>query len=118
MDNGAEGLKAEYLAAEFLKEKGYVIVEKNASFPRRGEIDIVARDGDVLVFVEVKYRSTREMGDAAEAVDHAKRRKLLRAAEAYIATRAVIDTDIRFDIVAVRDGIIEHIPNAFYGYWN
>ena len=55
MDNGAEGLKAEYLAAEYLKEKGYVIVEKNASFPRRGEIDIVA------LYLEKKHAFVAEV---------------------------------------------------------
>lgn len=118
MDTAAEGIKAEYLAGEYLKTLGYEIVERNVSFPNRGEIDIVASDNGVVVFVEVKYRSTRDMGDAAEAVDAAKRRKLLRAAESYIASRNLFDTDVRFDVVAVRDGVAEHIKNAFYGYWN
>ncbi len=118
MYNASDAVKAEYLAGEYLKGLGYCIIDKNVSFPGRGEIDIVASDGGVTVFVEVKYRSTPEMGDAAEAVDAAKRRKLLKAAEAYIDRRGLYDTDVRFDVVAVRDGAIEHIKNAFYGYWN
>ena len=74
--------------------------------------------GGAVIFVEVRSRATGDFGDAAETVDRAKRRNLLRAAEAYILERGLNDVEIRFDIIAVRNDMIEHIPNAFYGYWN
>ncbi len=118
MNTSEEGVRGEQAAAEYLIKKGYRVIDRNVSYARRGEIDIVAEKGGAVIFVEVRSRATGDFGDAAETVDRAKRRNLLRAAEAYILERGLNDVEIRFDIIAVRNDMIEHIPNAFYGYWN
>lgn len=108
---------AEYAAGEYLEKKGYKIVGRNVNYPGKGELDIVAFDGDTLVIVEVKYRSTGDHGDPIEGVTRTKIAKILKATELLILERDYVDKDVRFDIIAVRDGKIEHIENAFYGYW-
>jgi putative endonuclease len=78
------GARAEQLAAEFLTARGLVIVERN--WRRRcGELDLVARDGETLVFVEVRLRTSRDFGGAAESITPAKRAKLAAAAGHYLA---------------------------------
>lgn len=107
----ALGDKGERLAETFLRSKGMEVLERN--FRRRfGEIDLVVRDGDAVVFVEVKYRSGTSFGLAQEMVSPKKRRKIVRTAAAYIQSRA-LDCPIRFDVVAVNGDIIEHIESAF-----
>ncbi|MBL8002990.1 MAG: YraN family protein [Flavobacteriales bacterium] len=106
----------EQLACQFLERKGFAILHRNW---RNGhdELDIVARDGRFLVVVEVKTRSTDRFGHPEEAVGPAKARKLLRAADAFIATTGT-DLELRFDVVSVTLGRTEpellHIPDAFY----
>ena len=110
------GCKGEMLAARYLQEQGIAIRELNW---RKGhkEIDIVAQERDVLVFVEVKTRSTDAYGDAVNAVTPFKMRNLIMAAEAYVKMKRV-DLDVRFDVVTVvgvgENKKIEHIRNAFY----
>lgn len=118
MNIDGEGVKGEQRAVEYLLAEGYNVLDRNVEYARRGEIDIVCERRGVLVFVEVKSRSSNDYGEAVEAVDRAKRRKLLRAAEAYLSERDIKDKDIRFDVIAVKNDVVEHIPNAFYGYWN
>ncbi len=117
MDNSAEGLLAEYEAGKYLEEKGYTIVERNVNYPGKGELDIVATYAKTLVVVEVKYRSTGDYGDPIESVTRSKVGKIIKATELYIAEHGYDDYDVRFDIVVLRDGKIEHIEDAFYGYW-
>jgi len=93
------GLRGELLAAKELKRRGYEIVETRWRC-RVGEIDIVARDGDTVVIVEVKTRSRNDLFAPSDAVDRHKRRKLIQLAHAY-GTRLSDDVPIRFDIVAV-----------------
>jgi len=91
------GEKAEALAAEFLAARGMTIVERN--FRRRcGELDLIARDGDTLVFVEVRLRRRSRFGDAADSITVAKERKLVAAAEFYLA-RLARAPRCRFDAV-------------------
>lgn len=118
MNIDGEGVKGEQRAVEYLLAEGYNVLDRNVEYARRGEIDIVCERRGVLVFVEVKSRSSNDYGEAVEAVDRAKRRKLLRAAEAYLSERDINDKDIRFDVITVKNDVVEHIPNAFYGYWN
>jgi putative endonuclease len=94
------GLRGERLAARALKRRGYRILERRWRC-RLGEIDLVARDGDTLVVVEVKTRSRRDYGPAADAVDARKRRKLEQLARMYLTARRLRDVNVRFDVVGV-----------------
>lgn len=105
------GKKAEDLAAAFLETKGFVLVERNFGC-KVGEIDLVMRDGDEVVFVEVRARASKDFGGAAASVDAAKRRKVVRAARVWILARGW-EGPCRFDVVAVEGGTLEHIPAAF-----
>jgi len=93
-------LRGEALARRELRRRGYCILAHRER-SRLGEIDVVARDGPALVFVEVKTRRDRRFGAPVEAVDRRKRQKLIRLALAYTARRGLSDAPIRFDIVGV-----------------
>jgi putative endonuclease len=112
----ALGKTGEDLACAELETRGYAIVARRYRV-RDGELDIVARDGPTLVFVEVKARGSREFGDAAEAVTARKRRRLARLAVDFVARHRLEGCPCRFDVVTVhRDGeraLIEVYPNAF-----
>ncbi|MGN8887110.1 YraN family protein [uncultured Blautia sp.] len=99
-------------AAAFLKKQGLYIVERNFRC-RTGEIDIIARDGDYLVFTEVKYRRTGESGWASAAVDWHKRQRISRAAQFYLIRHGYADIPCRFDVVAIDGNRIQWIRNAF-----
>jgi putative endonuclease len=94
------GARGEELAAKFLRAKGYAILARNFRSPV-GEIDIVAREAQTLVFVEVKTREGGGFGSAKWAVDHHKRRKVSMAALAYLNLKGWVDRPARFDVVAV-----------------
>lgn len=101
-------------ACEYLKEKGLRIVERNFCV-RQGEIDIVARDENTLVFVEVKYRKNRSAGLPQEAVTYAKQKQISKVALFYLSFHKLpLSTPCRFDVVAVCKDEICWIPNAFY----
>ena len=110
------GKEGEQRALQMLRAKGYTILETNWR-NYKVEVDIIARDKDELVIVEVKTRSTDYFGDPEEAVGPAKARNLIRAAETYIELND-LDTDVRFDIVSIilKNGkaTINHIIDAFY----
>ena len=111
------GERGERAAAAFLRKRGMRILVRNYRVPG-GEIDLIARDGETLVFVEVK---TRRAGSPAEAVDRDKQRRISRAAIGFLKKHGMLDRNVpsRFDVVAVvwPDGakapVIEHMPNAF-----
>ena len=107
------GESAENLAAAFLERSGLTILERNYSC-RFGEIDIVARSGAQLVFVEVRARSSEAFGGAAGSITAAKRRRLVAAARHYLAARRV-DRACRFDVVLVRGAgqRVEWLTDAF-----
>ena len=92
------GRRSEILAVDYLRKHGYRIVSSGYRM-KGGEVDIIAWDGDVLVFVEVKARQNTEPPE--DAVGRQKQRRLIRAAEVYIALRRLHETPYRFDIVAV-----------------
>ena len=96
------GARAEALAADYLAQRGLVLVARNFR-TRRGEIDVIARDRDTLVFVEVRLRSRAEYGGAAASITPAKRARLLAAAHAYLATLAT-EPPCRFDAILL-DGL-------------
>ena len=111
------GQAAEEAAARWLARAGLAVVERNVRF-REGEIDLVCRDGDVVVFVEVKSRRPHWGEGPGEAVSWDKRRRLVRLAQHYLQARRLDHTRCRFDVVAVtleRDGThtIRHLPGAF-----
>ena len=109
----ARGGDAENLAAAFLQRAGLTLVARNFRC-RLGEIDLIARDGKTLVFVEVRMRSSDRFGGAAASITAAKRKKLLRTARYYLAGVARPPA-CRFDALLVNgvDNSIEWLKNAF-----
>src|SRR5258708_5522750 len=110
------GKLGEDLACQELERRGYAILARR--YRRRGgELDVVARDGETLVFVEVKAREGHEFGDAAEAVGHLKRRRMTGVALDHMARHRLVDCPCRFDVVAIRlqesEPWIEIYQNAF-----
>ncbi len=107
------------LAARFLLDKGYAVLHYNWRSGHK-EIDLIAKERDTIVFVEVKSRSNELYGDAADAVTLRKMNLLISAAEAYIK-RNMVNLKFRFDIVTVigtsEPYRIEHIEDAFYPTW-
>ena len=97
-----EGARGEEIAARFLIEQGYRIVERNFRFRRKGEIDIVAREGEYLVFCEVKMRTNDEYGLPEYAVTPRKQETIRRVAAAYLAMRGISGQSCRFDVVTIR----------------
>lgn len=113
----ARGKIGEDLACQELERRGYAILARRYR-SRVGEIDIVARDGPTLVFVEVKTREGQEFGDGAEAVTGFKRHRIGRVALDYLARHRQTECPCRFDVVsvAIREGsapTIEVYQNAF-----
>jgi len=113
-ETGALGEKA---ARRFLQRKGYAIIESNCRLGA-GEIDIVARDGDCLAFVEVRTKRGLQFGTPAESIDRTKRAKLIELGESYLQEHPEAGENWRIDVVAVEldraDGVsrIELIRNA------
>ena len=112
MDTHTQGAAAEGDAAALLTSAGYQIVERNFR-GKAGELDIVARDGEVLVFVEVRSRSDAEHGDAVEMIGRSKQRRVVRVARCYLATVAPAFEHCRFDVVAITGGEAVLIKDAF-----
>ena len=113
----ALGVFGEGLACSFLRGEGYKIILKNY-VTSLGEIDLIARQGESLVFIEVKTRSSDAMGDPAEAVHFHKRRQIVRVAQSYLNRYGVRDVPCRFDVVSIllmsdRTPHIRLIKNAF-----
>ncbi len=94
------GPRGEEIAVAYLQQKGYSIVERNYRL-RFGEIDIIARDGETIVFVEVKTRKSIRFGSPFDAVDLRKQKKMSRVALAYLSSCRLLDSPARFDVVAV-----------------
>lgn len=119
--NGAPHIRlgklGEDLAVNVLREAGFTIIERNKRVLRR-EVDIIAWEGDALVFVEVKTRKSRAFGAPSEALTESRRDRLRKAASLYCFRHHIVKTPIRFDVVTVEfsDQIrpdIEIIKNAF-----
>ncbi|MCD8266338.1 MAG: YraN family protein [Prevotellaceae bacterium] len=107
------GKAGEQQAADYLAAQGYTILERNWRAPySRNELDIVALKDDCLVVVEVKTRSNTDFGLPFEAVDRRKMSSLAAAANAYVCLKA-IDLPVRFDVVGILDGMVQHVENAF-----
>lgn len=113
MNRRKEGAYYENLVAEYLKTQGYEILEKNYRC-RIGEIDLIAKEGETLVFVEVKYRRDDKMGNPKEAVDRKKQKKISMTTSYYLMRECGrMDIPCRFDVAAVLGEQIEVVKNAF-----
>ncbi len=115
-NNRQIGAIAEEAVCKWLKDNHYYIKERNFHAGRTGEIDIIARDGRYLCFIEVKYRRTNKAGTGAEAVTLQKRKTISKVALYYLHRfRYPIDTPVRFDVAEVsgEDMVIHYITNAF-----
>lgn len=109
------GERGEDLAVDYLRKKGFRILERNFRC-RLGEIDIIARDGGDIVFVEVRSRSSSQYGLAQESINRNKMNRLRRLAGFYLAGRGEGELNVRFDVVAVNwagQEVVTHIENAF-----
>lgn len=105
------GKKGEALACKYLKKNGYKILERGYKNPF-GEVDIIAAKGDTVAFIEVKTRLTESYGAPSEAVNLKRRNKYVQAAKYYFYGKE-IDVTVRFDIIEILRGEINHIENAF-----
>jgi len=106
------GKKGEDISVKFLKKQGYEIIERNYRCSL-GEVDIVAKDKNILCFVEVKARKTEEYGLPQEAIDGYKQKKLARVALTYLKQKKICEQDVRFDVVSVYPDRVELIKDAF-----
>lgn len=106
-----KGAQAEQAAAAFLQSRGLELLETNYRC-RFGEIDLILRDNDTLVFAEVRLRSSAEFGGAAESITVTKQKKLRRTAQHYLGRLRQIPC-CRFDAVLIGNNGIEWIKNAF-----
>lgn len=110
------GKEGERVAELYLQKKGYKLVERNYRCSG-GELDLVVLDRRVVVFVEVKTRTGIGFGSPLEAVEFHKQRRMIRAAQFFLAEKNLQQRDARFDVVGVswpgREPVVEHIENAF-----
>lgn len=117
MDNKKIGVAGEKLAADFLKRNNYDVLAVNYRC-RYGEIDIIAKQGETLIFVEVKTRSSLKFGMGLEAVNYIKQKKIKKVAMSFINEKKVYFSEIRFDVIDIfikkpRLFEITHVKNAF-----
>lgn len=110
----SKGRRGENIAAEYLVRQGFVLLERN--YRRLDcEVDIIAMDGGTTVFIEVKARSSRNMGLGREAVTYVKQRNIIKVASSYLTENELWDTPVRFDVAEVDlvECRVEYIKNAF-----
>jgi putative endonuclease len=116
MQRQALGKHGEDVAVGELERRGYAVLERRYR-TRHGEIDIVAQDGDVVVFIEVKVKETAEFGTAAEAVTFRKQRRIVSMAVDYLARHRLSGRACRFDVVAIdgagKDAVLTYYRGAF-----
>lgn len=104
------GTKYEKIAATYLENQGYVILQSNYRC-RMGEIDLIALEEECIVFCEVKYRACSNT--ALEAVDERKQRRIIRSAFWYLTERHLDNKNCRFDVIGIEGTRIFHMKNAF-----
>ncbi|MBR5597231.1 MAG: YraN family protein [Lachnospiraceae bacterium] len=113
MNKRKTGTAYEIIAAEYLKKQGMQILEMNY-MASRGEIDIIGKQSEMLIFIEVKYRKNASYGHPWEAISIEKQRKICYAAKQYIFMKQW-KKQIRFDVVSICGNDIFWFPNAFEG---
>jgi putative endonuclease len=115
-DRRAVGESGENAAVDYLQEKGYHILRRNYRY-QRGEIDIIAEEGDDLVFIEVKARRSKSYGDPEDGLNPEKCRRIKRVASGYLFEHRIDDRPCRFDIVAIeyegKKMLLRHLKDAF-----
>lgn len=112
MNNRILGISGETLAVEYLKEKGYIVLQRNYTCPV-GEIDIVCKKDDMIIFVEVKARETLKFGYPREAVTPYKINKIRMVASNYLKQKRLVNQKVRFDVIDILGDKITHIENCF-----
>jgi putative endonuclease len=117
MDNKGLGKRGEEIAAAYLKGQNFTIVERNF-LCKAGEVDIIAREGKTLVFVEVKTRRNLSFGPPQMALTPFKQRQISKAALTWLAKKKLFGASARFDVIAIilpdhEVPIIDHIRDAF-----
>ena len=113
MNKRALGAKAEQAVKSYLEQQGMLVIEMNYRC-RQGEVDVVAKDGEYYVFIEVKYRNSLQYGLPQEAVDDRKQRRISKAAFYYLYSHGMGEnTPVRFDVAAICREKICYIKNAF-----
>lgn len=110
------GVAAEALAADALRGNGYQVLEQRFRYGH-SDVDLVARRGAVVVFVEVKSRADERFGAASEAVTARKQANLVRAASVWLTRHGRAWNSIRFDVITVTDGKLEWLQDAFRPGW-
>lgn len=109
-----KGAVYEQKAAGFLEDKGYRVLQRNF-YSKYGEIDLIARDGEYLVFLEVKYRASGQSGHPLEAVGAKKQQRIKKAARYYLWQKGLPeDTACRFDVIGILGNEFVHVADAFY----
>jgi TIGR00252 family protein len=111
MDSNGTGVLGEVRAEQYLVERGYQILARNAVFPG-AEIDLIAQDGRVIVFIEVKMR-TGSASYGREAVTSAKQKRICKGALLYMAKNNLTERQARFDVIEIRGAKLTHIKDAF-----
>lgn len=108
------GAAYEEKAAKYLQSQGYQIIERNFRC-KLGEIDLIAKEREVLVFLEVKYRKTGQYGEPTDAVTPAKKRTICRVADFYRMSRRIPESqNCRFDVVSILGEQVRVYKNAFF----
>jgi putative endonuclease len=116
-DSKTLGKEGEEIATVYLKQKGFEIIERNYQYGH-GEIDIVAKDKNELVFIEVKTRQNLDFGEPEYAINKKKMQQIKKMAELYLFDKEIEEADCRFDVVAIlledeSNPQITHYENAF-----
>lgn len=110
------GRKGEDEAVRFLSSLGYRLLERNYR-SRFGEVDLIAKDGAAIVFVEVKTRASDLYGTPKHSVDNRKQRRISLASQDYMVRNGLTESEARFDVVSIMEGnsgfTVEHVKNAF-----
>lgn len=115
--NIKKGNAGEALAVAFLKNANHLICDQNYKKPS-GEIDIITRDGDTMVFIEVKFRKNLEFGYPREAVNRTKQKRIMKTALWYLKEKKLEDINVRFDVIEIyfeqnEKQVINHFEGAF-----
>ena len=111
-NNRKIGEHKEKVAAKYLQSLGYEVLEYNYRY-RQGEIDLICKEGEFLVFCEVKYRNSLRNGFPEEAVTYTKQRTISRCASHYLLTHGFADIPCRFDVISIVGSEIRVLRNAF-----
>ncbi|MCL2810923.1 MAG: YraN family protein [Clostridia bacterium] len=112
MNTRQQGEQGERVAEDYLVAQGMALIARNLRYPN-GEVDLVMRDGNYTVFVEVKRRFGTRYGTGREAVTLTKRRRICAVALRYLRANGLLGTATRFDVVEIHGEVINHLPNAF-----